>query len=119
MKTLRIAVVALAVTDLSGLWKAQRHSGGLDHVRLLVTRTEGVYRADVLGSNVPIAVEEGRLAFSLGERGSFRGRVEKDGAIAGHWFFNQAASPVTLGAEGPGRWAGTVTTAPDELTFFL
>jgi len=105
--------------DLSGLWHAQRHSGGLDHVRLLVTRSDEGYRADMLGSSLPVAVEGGRLAFSLGERGSFRGRLEKDGAIAGHWFFNQAASPVALKPEGPHRWSGTVTTAPDELTFFL
>jgi CubicO group peptidase (beta-lactamase class C family) len=108
-----------AATDLSGLWKAQRHAGGLDHVRLLVTRGEEGFRADMLGATLPIAVVDGKLAFALAEGGSFRGALDKGGAIAGHWFFNQSASPVTLSPSGPGRWSGTVTTAPDELTFFL
>jgi len=113
------AASAAEPVDLSGLWKAQRHAGGLDHVRLLVTRSEEGFRADMLGSSLPIELNDGNLTFSLGERGSFRGRLEKDGTIAGHWFFNQAASPVTLKRDAPGRWSGAVTTAPDELTFFL
>ncbi|HJQ98797.1 MAG TPA: serine hydrolase [Candidatus Polarisedimenticolaceae bacterium] len=111
--------MAAEPVDLSGLWKAQRHSGGLEKARILVVRSDEGYRADMLGSSLPVVVENGRLTFSLGERGSFRGRLEKDGAIGGHWFFHQAASPVTLNPDGPNRWSGAVTTAPDELTFFL
>jgi hypothetical protein len=106
--------------DLSGLWKAQRHSGGLDHVRLLVTRSDEGFRADMLGSSLPIVVSDGKLTFSPAPgAGSFRGTLEKSGAISGHWFFNQSASPVMLSPSGPGHWSGMVTTAPDELTFFL
>ncbi|HET9298794.1 MAG TPA: serine hydrolase, partial [Candidatus Polarisedimenticolaceae bacterium] len=110
---------ACADTDLSGLWRAQRRFGGLEHVRLRVTRTDQGYRADILGSSVAMAEDRGELGFTLaGDQGAFRGRLES-GGIRGHWSRRGAASPVTLIAEGPGRWRGTVTTAPDELTFFL
>ena len=107
--------------DLSGLWKAQRRVGGLDNARLLVTRAEESYRADMLGSSLPIESDKGTLGFSLaGGHGSFRGKLEKEGGnIVGHWIRGGAANPVTLAAERSGRWSGTVTTAPDELTFFL
>ena len=108
-------------TDLAGLWKAQRRAGGLDHARLLVTRSTEGYRADMLGWTGPVAAAGNALSFSPpGGEGSFRGRLEKEGGrIVGHWFRDGVASPVTLAANGPGGWSGTVTTEPDELTFFL
>jgi CubicO group peptidase (beta-lactamase class C family) len=129
VRTLRLLVLCALATnalssepaDFGGLWKAQRRSGGLENVRLLVMRSTEGYRADVLGSNLPIVLADGKLTLSLpGGQGSFRGRLEKQsGSIVGHWFRGGAASPVTLLPERAGRWSGTVTTAPDELTFFL
>ncbi len=110
---------ASADADLSGLWKAQRRSGVMEHVRLRVTRSDEGYRADILGADVAIVVDRGSLGFTLGgDQGAFRGRLES-GGISGHWLRGGAAYPVRLTAEGRDRWSGTVTTAPDELTFFL
>ena len=129
MRILRLSLLCLLATnvfpaepaDLGGLWKAYRRFGGIDHARLLLTRSEDGYRADILGSSPPVSLDREALTFTLpGGQGSFRGRVEKEGGrIVGHWFRNGSAVPVTLIPDGAGRWSGTVTTAPDELTFFL
>src|ERR1041384_3586785 len=75
-----------ANVDLAGLWKAKRISAGLRHQRIIITRSGGGYRADVLGWNLPVKNERGSLSFAVtnGE-GSFRGRVEKNGGITGFW----------------------------------
>jgi CubicO group peptidase (beta-lactamase class C family) len=107
-------------TDLSGLWKAKRSDGGLTQVRLIVSRSGGTYRADMLGFDLPVRSAGGALSFSLPNgRGSFRGRLEKSGSILGHWVRGNTAFPVSLTADRPDRWTGTVTTTPDEFTLFL
>jgi len=109
-----------ANADLAGLWRAKHVSAGLAHVRLIVSHSDDGYRADMLGMERPLKNESGILTFAVtnGE-GQFRGRLVKNGNIEGHWFRGNAAFPVTLAQERSGRWNGTVTTSPDELTFFL
>lgn len=132
MKTLRVLCSLLllglltaaqapprAPADLSGLWKAKRITDVLAHARLIVTRSGDAYRADMLGLDLPIHSEKGGLSFSLPNGQSFHGRLEKNGEMLGHWFRGNAAFPVVLTSDRPGRWIGTVTTAPDELTLFL
>ena len=109
-----------ANADLAGLWRAKHVSAGLAHVRLIVARSDDGYRADMLGMERPLKNDGGILTFAVtnGE-GQFRGRLVRNGNIEGHWFRGNAAFPVTLAQERSGRWSGTVTTSPDELTFFL
>ncbi|HEX5041402.1 MAG TPA: serine hydrolase [Candidatus Polarisedimenticolaceae bacterium] len=113
------SATAAAAEDLSGLWRAQRGPGAMEHARLLVTRSEEGYRADILGSSVAMEVHGNALTFTLpGDRGAFHGRLES-GGIVGHWLHAGAAYPVRLSAQGPGRWSGRVTTGVDQHTFFL
>ena len=121
------AVPAAPANDLSGLWSAKRTFATFGPTRLIVTREQGEYRADMLGYSAPMQTDRGELTFSLpGDRGSFRGRVDKDGGIVGHWLrpddvanVGHYASPVSLAKEGPARWSGTISTLQDTFTFFL
>ena len=108
-----------ANADLAGLWKAKHIAGVLTQVRLIISRSGDSYRADMLGYDLPVRSEAGTLSFSIPGGQSFRGTLQKDGSILGHWFRGNAAFPVTLTADRPGRWIGTVTTSPDEFTLFL
>ena len=113
--------------DLSGLWSAKRTYATFGPARLIVTRKNGQYQADMLGFSVPILIDRGELTFSLpGDRGGFRGRLDKDGGISGHWFrpdgipnVGHFASPVALRNDGNERWSGTVNTLQDTFSFFL
>jgi hypothetical protein len=117
---------AVPAADLTGLWQARRRFGPDATGRLLITRADGGYRADIAGRIVPIRIEGGSLVFELpADRGAFRGRIEGD-MIRGRWLrpgmpanSGRYESPVTLRAEAPGRWTGEVATLPDNFTFYL
>ncbi|HSE48846.1 MAG TPA: serine hydrolase [Terriglobales bacterium] len=112
------AAPTAAHAELGGLWKAKRITD-VTHARLLITRTGASYRADMLGYDLAVRAENGELRFALPNGQGFRGRLEKDGSILGHWSRGNAAFPVTLASDRVGRWSGTVTTSPDEFTLFL
>lgn len=130
---LLIATLPVAsADDLEGLWKAKRRFGPDARGLLIIQRTDAKYSAEIVGRTVPVVVEKGELSFDLpnGE-GSFRGRPEKGGDIAGHWYppngMGQNAgarfvSPVRLKPDGPNRpnrWRGQVVPFDDTFTFYL
>src|SRR5262245_6892740 len=100
--------------ELDGLWKAKKRFGPDTRGTLIVQRSAGGMVADIGGRLIPVSATSGELAFALpnGE-GSFRGRVDAHGVIAGHWFkkgtqlFSApnggavSASPVRLQPDGP------------------
>lgn len=114
---------------LSGLWKAKRRFGPDARGTLIVERIGAVTTAEIVGRRVPVRDEAGALAFDLPDgEGSFRGGLEADGAILGHWFppdsaavyaGGKYASPVRLAPDGPGRWSGSVVPFEDSFTFYL
>jgi CubicO group peptidase (beta-lactamase class C family) len=117
---------AAQLADLAGLWKAQRRFGADSPGSLIILRARDQYLADVAGTVVEVNAEGRSLAFALpGDRGAFNGRLERDGAIRGHWISpptpinGRFASPVILAAAGSGRWAGNVETFEDDFTFYL
>jgi len=115
------------VQDLSGLWAAKKWFGP-DVRGLLVIdrRTDGLH-AEIAGRYAAVSQKGSELAFDLaGDQGRFSGRLEKAGAIRGHWIrpptqlsYGYAASPVLLEPIGPGRWAGMVDPGEDEFSFYI
>src|SRR5690349_6549283 len=81
------AIPSAASDDLEGLWKAKRRFGPDARGLLVIQRTGATYSAEMVGRIVPVRSEKGELSFDLpnGE-GTFRGRLQADGGIAGHWF---------------------------------
>lgn len=144
MKTLRIltCLVVLSIVaasagmaadapadELAGLWKAKRRFGPDARGLLVVQRTGAAYSAEMVGRIVPVRDEKGELSFELpnGE-GAFRGRLQPDGSVAGHWFPPKGmaqnaggifVSPVRLKPDGPNRWSGAVVPWEDSFTFYL
>lgn len=127
---LAIAVSITAPADeLEGLWKAKRRFGPDARGTLIVRRAGATYTADMVGRIVPVRVENGELSFELpNSEGSFRGKLQTAGTIAGHWFppDSQAqnaggkfASPVRLAPDGKDRWRGEVVPWDDVFTFYL
>ena len=115
--------------ELVGLWKAKRRFGPDARGLLVMQRTDATYSAEMVGRIVPVRSEKGELSFDLpnGE-GSFRGRHQAGGAIAGHWFpppsmaqftGGRFASPVRLEPDGPNRWSGQVVPFEEAFTFYL
>jgi CubicO group peptidase (beta-lactamase class C family) len=115
------AQVSTAPTnDLSGLWRATKRFAPFGSARLIVTQDGSGYRADMLGWSVPIRPKDGKLFFELpNDLGAFRGKLDQQRNISGHWFRAKTASPVTLRPDRPGRWTGNVNTLQDDFTFFL
>lgn len=119
---------AAATADaLVGLWKAKKRFGPYSGGPLLLERTGSAWTADIAGRRLPVRIDRGELAFELPNgTGAFRGKLERDGFIVGHWVkpgtsvnIGQAASPVRLSRTGAGRWRGTVVPAQDEFTLYL
>ena len=114
-------------TDFSGLWKAKRRFGRFAQARILVFKYGEGYRADMLGWSVPVRSDKGGLSFALPDgQGSFRGRLDKQGNIEGHWTRPGVpsdngvnVSPVLLKADGPGRWTVDVRPLDDTFTLYL
>ena len=124
-----IASAAASADELEGLWKAKRRFGPDARGLLVIQRTDAAYSAEMVGRIVPVRSEKGELSFDLpnGE-GSFRGRLQADGAIAGHWYppngmaqnaGGRFVSPVRLEPDGPNRWSGQVVPFDDAFTFYL
>ncbi|HEX6863345.1 MAG TPA: serine hydrolase [Thermoanaerobaculia bacterium] len=123
------ALPAAPVDELAGLWKAKRRFGPDARGLLVIQRSDAAYSAEMVGRIVPVRSEKGELSFDLpnGE-GGFRGRLQADGAIAGHWFppasmaqftGGRFVSPVRLEPDGPNRWSGQVVPFDDAFTFYL
>jgi CubicO group peptidase (beta-lactamase class C family) len=76
----------------------------------------------MIGLTAAVSVNNNELAFELPNReGGFRGKRQADGTIRGFWFSNtvNAATPVTLAAQGSNRWSGQVVPLEDTQTFYL
>jgi len=127
---LLVAIPCLAADDLAGLWKAKKKFGPDARGTLIVQRSGNAYTADMVGRIVPVSATNGELTFSLpGREGTFRGRLDHSGMIAGHWYrygtpLNDStgpisASPVRLKPDGPNRWRGTVNPVEEVFTFYL
>ncbi|HEX3109509.1 MAG TPA: serine hydrolase [Thermoanaerobaculia bacterium] len=129
---LLLATVANASEDLAGLWTAKKRFGPDGRGTLIVVRSRGRYTADLSGVKVDVTSEKAALSFSLPDRGGdFRGRLDRSGAISGHWFrygtaVNGAgraapisASLVVLRPDGANRWRGAVDPTADTFTLYL
>lgn len=118
--------------ELDGLWKAKKRFGPDARGTLIVQRRGNAYTADMVGRVVPITVAGRALSFTLpDDGGTFRGRLDDRGVIAGHWFrpgtalfshpngASTGASLVRLLPDGPNRWRGTVDPGEAAFTFYL
>jgi len=122
------ALLAASPDELVGLWKAARRFGPDGRGPLIITREGTTYIADMIGQQVLLREEAGRLSFELPDgEGSFRGRVQRAGRrITGHWTSPNSlvhgfkyASPVSLETDGPNRWRGNVMPRDDTFTLYL
>ena len=129
---LLVATAATASEELAGLWSAKKRFGPEVHGTLIVVRSGGRFVADMEGVKVPVTSKNGELSFTMPDRGGdFRGKLDRNGSISGHWFRYGTAlyggdkpkplveSLVVLAADGPGRWRGTVDPGEDTFTFYL
>ncbi|MEE8371566.1 MAG: serine hydrolase [Sphingomonadales bacterium] len=114
--------------DLVGLWEAKRQFGPEITGTLALARIGRNWRAEIAGFRIQANIQDGAVSFALpGDRGSFRGRLTKDGTrVKGHWIQPRMvrvglaeASPVTLLARGPNRWVGDIQPMKDTYTFYL
>ncbi len=121
--TVLLAVPAPA-EELTGLWQAKRRFGPDARGPLVLEKTPSGWTADFLGRMLPVRAD---LSFDLANgEGSFRGRMQDDGSIAGHWTPPNSvihgfkyASPVRLEPDGKNRWNGNVEPRHDTFTLYL
>jgi CubicO group peptidase (beta-lactamase class C family) len=113
--------------DLSGLWAAKKWFGPEVRGQLVIQRSGSTLRAEIAGRYATVTKDGPELSFELaGDQGRFTGRLDRDGAIHGHWIrpptalsYGRSASPVVLRSIGPDRWAGTVDPAEEEFSFYI
>ncbi len=121
------AAPAGSADDLAGLWKAKRWFGPFARGPLIIQRIGQTYTADMMGKTLPVRVDKSDLSFDLPNgQGSFRGTLQAEGAILGHWFppasviqGSRYVSLVRLQPEGANRWSGEVVPFEDVFTFYL
>jgi len=115
-------------SDLTGLWKAERHFGPAAHGTLIIERSVSGWTADFIGRILPVSFENSKLTFVLPDKaGSFSAMLMAGGrVIAGHWTQPnsvihgfQYATPIRLHAMGPDRWQGRVEPVDDQCAFYL
>ncbi len=126
------ADTAGAANELAGLWEAKKRFGPDARGTLVLQRSGRTWTADMVGRMVPVTAANGEVTFTLpnGE-GTFRGKLDDNGAILGHWLragtelysapngAPVSASPVVLKPDGPNRWRGNVDPSEDAFTFYL
>jgi len=115
-----------SVDELEGLWKAQRTFTPTARGPLIIERQGATYVADMVGKRLNVRVDGAELVFQLpDDQGSFRGKLQSDGDILGHWRPPNSLSgferivPIVLRATSRTRWSGEVVLADDQFTFYL
>jgi CubicO group peptidase (beta-lactamase class C family) len=116
-------------SELEGLWVVERTYAPLLRGELVVTRQGGVWRASIGGQSA----EASSPAFSFGNHGAFRGRVERN-TLRGVWIqptsdaeerddptatSQSFAQPIVLRRDGANRWRGTVTPLDGRFRVYL
>jgi CubicO group peptidase (beta-lactamase class C family) len=138
MKIVRLLVCLLLVAitgsadELAGLWTAKRRFGPDARGTLVLQRIGAAWSADMAGRTFPVTFAHGDLSFSLPNNGgSFRGRLDEQGVVRGHWYrpgtpvnggdrtTPVGASAVVVRPDGPNRWRGIVNPTEDAFTFYL
>ena len=113
--------------ELVGLWAAKRSFGPEVRGSLELGRSPSGWSAEIAGYRVSADADERTITFHIpGDRGSFRGQIQTDGSIVGHWVQPRTrhsgarvASPVHLEALGENRWVGDVVPFEDGFSFYL
>lgn len=108
--------------EFIGLWKAQRLYGPVARGKLVVTRADDAYRADMMGALHPVVADGAGISFELpDDQGEFSGKLLRSGEIRGHWRQGDMnfASPVTLMPSRVNRWEGDVRPIDNAMTLYL
>jgi CubicO group peptidase (beta-lactamase class C family) len=120
-----------SANDLAGLWKAKKRFGPDARGTLVLQRSGGAWSADFAGRILPVARANGELTVTFPNDGTFRGKLDGNGAVRGHWFrpgtpvngggrtTPVSASRVVLKPDGLNRWRGNVDPGEDAFTFYL
>jgi CubicO group peptidase (beta-lactamase class C family) len=133
--TMLVAVILVSfrtgsasISDLTGLWKAERYFGPRARGTLIIERSASGWTADFIGRIFSVRFENSKLTFILPDKaGSFSGTLMPgESVIAGHWTQPNSAihgfqytTPIRLGATGPDRWQGRVEPVDDQCAFYL
>ncbi len=105
-----------------GLWEAKRYFGPEIRGTLTLVSRKSDWWAEIAGHSVKATVDKGKISFRIpGNRGEFKGRIEKNGAeIKGHWIQPQIttkgtvfASPVQFQSAARNRWRAEVVPLED------
>src|SRR5205809_5964285 len=79
-------VAAGSADELAGLWKAKKRFGPDARGTLVLQGSGGAWTADFAGRILPVAMANGELTFTFPNDGTFRGKLDGNGAVRGHWF---------------------------------
>lgn len=129
-----LALAARADEALIGIWSCRTAFGAPLHGSLTVERTAGAWHAAIGDAATSFRPQGDDIRFAFADdRGRFRGRLGKDGAIRGFWIrpgvtsdprfpggsSQPFATPAVLVPAGQDEWQGTVRPLPDPFTLHL
>jgi len=140
-RLLLVAVLVCAVSPvtaqtsdlLAGLWSSESSFGPQLRGELRVVRKGSQWTATIADAKTSFAVRGDDVRFAFGNRGAFRGRIEKN-SIRGFWLQPQGvtasapnasgasqafASPVVLRRSAAGIWRGDVHPLEERFTLYL
>jgi CubicO group peptidase (beta-lactamase class C family) len=122
-----------AGSELEGLWVVERTYAPALRGELSVTQEGDLWRGTIGDATAEARAQEGEVRLGFGNRGSFRGRVER-GALRGVWIQPNSdaeerddptatsqsfASPLILQRNGRNAWRGVVQPLDGRFTLYL
>ena len=116
------SVRSTSARDLIGLWQAKHRYGPDVRGTLIVTQTNGGWRAEIAGHTAEPTLNGDTLRFELRDgKNAFLGRFDPGRAkITGQWIqIQNCTSPVALAKYGQDTWRGEVKPLDDTFTFYL
>ncbi len=112
--------------ELVGLWAAERLFGEPLNEELVIRKSGAKLSASIESRKIDVTHDGARVSFSLRDnRGRFRGWLDEDGSLRGHWIQPATdqvgypvASPLEFVRQGD-AWKANVATYPDRLRLYL
>ncbi len=113
------------IDPLVGLWGTEVELGAPVQGELTLDDRQAGWLAMIAGYQLAIPLTDGDLRFELpGSRGEFRGRLDPDNVIRGHWIqpkgeiLSEYATPIEFRAISPSVWRGTVRPLKQRISIY-
>jgi CubicO group peptidase (beta-lactamase class C family) len=108
-------------TTLVGLWQSKRWFGPEVSGELRITRAGDRWQAAIASRKANVRMSHDSVSFELPAGANFKGRIQSDGSMIGHWIEpdRRIAMPLVFVSCGTGCYSTVVNPQESEFTFYM